>query len=105
MDEALRDNYRFLARYNRWFNQRLYDACEQLNDAERKRDRGAFFGSLHQTLTHLVLADKMWLERFCRRDRTTPATCTRTGRTCAAHAPRSMRPSRPGPRRWRRTFP
>ncbi|WP_298924007.1 DinB family protein [uncultured Ramlibacter sp.] len=66
MDEALRDNYRFLARYNRWFNQRLYDACEQLNDAERKRDRGAFFGSLHQTLTHLVLADKMWLERFTR---------------------------------------
>ena len=25
-------NYRFLAHYNRWFNQRLYDACEQLSD-------------------------------------------------------------------------
>jgi uncharacterized damage-inducible protein DinB len=60
----LPDNYRFLARYNRWFNERLYTACETLSDEERKRDRGAFFGSIHQTLTHLVLADKLWLQRF-----------------------------------------
>ena len=64
MDVAFPDNYRFLARYNRWMNQRLYDACEALSDEERKRQRGAFFGSIHHTLTHLVLADKMWLHRF-----------------------------------------
>ena len=64
MDGALLDNYRFLARYNRWFNQRLYDACEQLDDAERKRDRGAFFGSIHNTLNHLVWGDQLWLGRF-----------------------------------------
>lgn len=65
MDEsAFLANYRLLARYNRWFNQRLYSACEQLPDEERKRDRGAFFRSIHHTLTHLVLADKMWLGRF-----------------------------------------
>ena len=64
MDGAFPDNYRFLARYNRWMNQRLYDACEALSDEERKRQRGAFFGSIHHTLTHLVLADKMWLHRF-----------------------------------------
>ena len=29
-----------MARYNRWFNQRLYDACERLSDEERKWDRG-----------------------------------------------------------------
>ena len=58
------DNYRFLARYNRWMNQRLYAACEQLTDAQRKADQGAFFKSIHMTLTHLVLADKMWLARF-----------------------------------------
>ncbi len=69
MDEAgFIANYRFLARYNRWFNQRLYGACERLPDAERKRDRGTFFGSIHHTLTHLVLADKMWLQRFARQD-------------------------------------
>ena len=66
MDAAFIENYRFLAHYNRWFNQRLYDACERLTDEERKRDRGAFFGSIHRTLTHLVLADKMWLLRFTR---------------------------------------
>jgi uncharacterized damage-inducible protein DinB len=64
MSEMLLDSYRFLARYNRWFNQRLYQACETLTDKERKRDRGAFFRSIHHTLTHLVLADKLWLQRF-----------------------------------------
>ena len=64
MNAAFLDNYRFLARYNRWMNQRLYASCEPLGDEERKRQRGAFFGSIHHTLTHLVLADKMWLHRF-----------------------------------------
>ncbi len=64
MSAAFLGNYRFLARYNRWMNQRLYQACEALSDEERKRERGAFFGSIHHTLTHLVLADKMWLQRF-----------------------------------------
>jgi len=58
------DNYRLLARYNRWFNQRLFDACEQLTDEERKRDRGAFFGSIHNTLNHLIWGDQAWLKRF-----------------------------------------
>jgi uncharacterized damage-inducible protein DinB len=39
-----------MARYKRWLNERLYDACETLTDADHKRDRGAFFGSIHQTL-------------------------------------------------------
>jgi uncharacterized damage-inducible protein DinB len=64
MDTAFLDNYRFLARYNRWMNQRLYAACEALNDEERKRQRGAFFGSIHHTLTHVLLADTLWLHRF-----------------------------------------
>ncbi|HYF44096.1 MAG TPA: DinB family protein [Ramlibacter sp.] len=58
------ENYRYLARYNAWFNERLYDACEQLADAERRRDRGAFFGSIHGTLNHIVWADQLWLQRF-----------------------------------------
>ena len=66
MTTSFIDNYRFLARYNRWMNQRLYEACDKLLDAQRKADQGAFFKSMHQTLTHLVLADKMWLVRFAR---------------------------------------
>ena len=61
---GLLDNYRFLARYNHWFNERLYDACGQLADEERKRERGAFFGSIHTTLNHLVWGDQIWLKRF-----------------------------------------
>jgi len=53
-----------LATYNRWMNQRLYEACRQLDDAERKCDRGAFFGSVHVTLNHLLLADRAWLARL-----------------------------------------
>lgn len=69
---AFLENYRFLARYNRWFNLRLYDACEQLSDEERKRDRGAFFGSIHGTLNHLVWGDQLWLKRFATQDMSFP---------------------------------
>jgi uncharacterized damage-inducible protein DinB len=58
------ENYRFLAQYNRWFNQRLYAACSQLPDEERRRDRGAFFGSIDGTLNHLMWGDRLWLQRF-----------------------------------------
>lgn len=64
MGSVLHENYCFLARYNRWINQRLFEACERLSDEERKQDRGAFFGSLHRTLNHLVVADQVWLRRF-----------------------------------------
>ena len=48
------DYCRLLARYNRWMNERLYAAASTLADDERRRDRGAFFGSLHRTLAHVL---------------------------------------------------
>lgn len=53
-----------LARYNRWMNEKLYACAATLSDAERKRDAGAFFLSIHGTLNHLLLADRVWLGRF-----------------------------------------
>jgi uncharacterized damage-inducible protein DinB len=53
-----------LARYNRWMNERLYVVVGAFDDAERARDRGAFFGSMQRTLSHLVWADRAWLARF-----------------------------------------
>jgi uncharacterized damage-inducible protein DinB len=53
-----------LAAYNRWMNERLYALCADLSDAERKRDRGAFFRSIHGTLNHGLLGDRVWLGRF-----------------------------------------
>ena len=55
---------RDMASYNRWMNEKLYALCAQLSDAERKKDCGAFFKSLHGTLNHLLLADKVWFGRF-----------------------------------------
>lgn len=60
-----------LARYNRWMNERLYALCADVDDAERRRDRGAFFGSIHGTLNHLLWVDHMWLHRFTGRPRPT----------------------------------
>ena len=57
-------NYLLLAHYNRGMHQRLYGACKALTDEERKRKRGAFFGSIHRTLNHLVVADEVCLRRF-----------------------------------------
>lgn len=53
-----------MAHYNEWMNRRLYALCATLDDAERKRDRGAFFGSIHRSLDHIVYADLAFLSRF-----------------------------------------
>lgn len=53
-----------MARYNRWQNGNLYGVAEPLGDAERRRDRGAFFGSIHATLSHLLWADRIWMSRL-----------------------------------------
>ncbi|MDB5571041.1 MAG: damage-inducible protein DinB [Hyphomicrobiales bacterium] len=53
-----------MARYNSWQNRSLYGCAAGLSDAERKVDRGAFFGSIHATLNHILWADQMWLSRF-----------------------------------------
>jgi uncharacterized damage-inducible protein DinB len=53
-----------MARYNRAANARLYAACAELSDAERRGDLGLFFTSVHGTLNHLMLGDRIWLARF-----------------------------------------
>jgi uncharacterized damage-inducible protein DinB len=53
-----------MAEYNRFMNQRLYAACADLPDSQRKSDRGAFFKSLHGTLDHILWGDRNWLARF-----------------------------------------
>jgi uncharacterized damage-inducible protein DinB len=55
---------RLMAAYNAEMNRRLYAAAARLTDAERKTDRGAFWGSLHGTLVHLLWADTQWMSRF-----------------------------------------
>lgn len=58
------DHYKTMARYNAWMNGKIYKCVESLSDAERRENRGAFFGSIHGTLSHILLADLIWLQRF-----------------------------------------
>jgi uncharacterized damage-inducible protein DinB len=53
-----------MAGYNAWANARIYDAAARLPDAEYRADRGAFFKSVHGTLNHLLVADRIWLRRL-----------------------------------------
>lgn len=52
------------AEYNKWMNEKLYDICSQIPATELKKDRGAFFKSIHGTLNHIMLGDKVWFGRF-----------------------------------------
>ncbi len=64
MVDTLVRNFRMLARYNALANRRLYEACARLSDEERKKHRQAFFGSIHATLNHIMVGDRIWLGRF-----------------------------------------
>ena len=52
------------AEYNLAMNSRLYEAAAKLSAEELTRDRGAFFGSLFNTMNHIAVADLLWLHRF-----------------------------------------
>lgn len=58
------DYFRTLGQYNGWANRRLYDACAALPDVEYRKSRQAFFGSLHGTLNHIMVGDRIWLGRI-----------------------------------------
>jgi uncharacterized damage-inducible protein DinB len=47
-----------MSRYSAWQNRRVYDVAGRLTDAARKKDRGAFFGSIHATINHILWADR-----------------------------------------------
>ncbi|MFC3226939.1 DinB family protein [Marinibaculum pumilum] len=58
------DHFRTFARYIRWANAILYDAAADLSATDYFADRGAFFGSLHGTLNHVLAGDRIWLKRI-----------------------------------------
>ena len=61
------------ASYNEWANNRIYNVLRELSDEDRKQDRRAFFGSIHKTMNHLLLADLIYRERLEKK----PTTYTR----------------------------
>ena len=57
-------HYRMFGHYNAWANSRLYDATARLSAEQYRADRGAFFKSVHGTLNHLLVTDRIWMQRF-----------------------------------------
>jgi uncharacterized damage-inducible protein DinB len=60
----MKSYFQQLAKYNQWANARLYEAVFELSDEIYRKPTGVFFVSLHGTLNHLVLTDRLWLKRL-----------------------------------------
>lgn len=58
------DHFKMFAAYNHWANTTILEAANELTETEYRQDTGAFFGSVHRTLNHVLVADRIWLERF-----------------------------------------
>ncbi len=48
-----------MALYSKWQNEKLYGICDGLSDEERHQDRGMFFGSIHRSLDHILMVDRV----------------------------------------------
>ena len=62
----MKRHFLMMAHYNRWANARLYSEVAGLSDELYRRDVGVFFKSLHGTLNHLLVTDRIWMRRFDR---------------------------------------
>src|SRR5271169_1372949 len=61
---TLTAHYRMFGRYNAWANGRLFAAAGRLTLEQYRADRAAFFKSVHGTLNHLLVTDRIWMQRF-----------------------------------------
>lgn len=58
------DYFISLARYHAWATHKLLADLAVLSDDEWHRDTRLFFGSVHRTVNHLLVADTIWHARF-----------------------------------------
>ena len=61
---TLQQNFVLMADYNQWMNQSLYSAAAKLDTDALHEERGAFFGSIFGTLSHIMVGDVLWIKRF-----------------------------------------
>jgi len=57
------DHFPMMARFNGWVNEKIYAEVAKLDDATYRGDSGLFFGSLHATLNHIMVVDRLWTGR------------------------------------------
>lgn len=59
-----RDYFVDLARYHAWANDILFRELDKLSEERRRRDCGLFFRSIHHTVDHLLLVNRLWMGRL-----------------------------------------
>ncbi len=57
-------NFQLLADFNAWANIRIFSSCKKLDESEYKKNRKAFFTSIHGTLNHLLVVDNLYISRI-----------------------------------------
>lgn len=57
-------NLLVMANYNTWVNAQIFEVCRKISDDQYRKDLGAFFGSIHNTLNHILLVDHLYLGRL-----------------------------------------
>lgn len=76
MSASLLSQFHMLSRYNRLANETLYASCAELPHEELTRPQVAFFGSILGTLNHILVVDRIWMDRFTQTDREAPPLST-----------------------------
>lgn len=60
----MKAHFVMMANYNEWANARLFRMAGALGDGLYRKNTGAYFGSLHGTLNHLLVSDRIWMHRL-----------------------------------------
>src|ERR1700722_16160735 len=60
----MKAHFVMMANYNEWANARLFRVAGTLEEALYRKEVGANFRSLHGTLNHLLVSDRIWLRRL-----------------------------------------
>ena len=60
----MKTHFVMMANYNKWANARLFREAGPLQKALYRKEVGAYFRSLHGTLNHLLVADRIWMRRL-----------------------------------------
>jgi len=58
------ETFRMFAAYNHWANGLVYGEAAKLSKQEFEQPTGAVFGSLKGTLNHILVGDRIWMNRF-----------------------------------------
>jgi uncharacterized damage-inducible protein DinB len=62
---ALKRHFIRMAKYNKWAYQQLYEKLDQhISESDYRADSGLYFRSIHGSLVHLLLANKLWFSRI-----------------------------------------